>query len=159
MIEIVEGDASHIAAMMPIMTDAFDPVFGEAWTSAQCLSALAQPGCQMLLAKKNDDLCGFALSRWVLDTEELLMIGVPQHHRRQRIGTQLLRRIVQTARSQKRNTLFLEVRDGNSAYLFYEDMGFRPVGRRKLYYKGLDGRSSDAITMALSLTDLPTSEA
>ena len=51
MIEIVEGDASDIAAIIPIMQDAFDPRFGEAWTAAQCLSAMAIPGCRLLLGR------------------------------------------------------------------------------------------------------------
>lgn len=34
MIQVVEGDAQDIAAMMTIMEDAFDPRFGETWTAA-----------------------------------------------------------------------------------------------------------------------------
>ena len=151
MIEIVEGDASHIAAIMPVMDDAFDPSFGEAWTSAQCLSALAIPGCRLLLAKVENEVAGFALSRWVLDTEELLMIAVARRRQRENVGTQLLRRIVEYARQEKRTRLFLEVRDGNAAHDFYADFGFRPIGRRKQYYKGHEGHRPDAITMALDL--------
>jgi len=151
MIDIVEGDASHIAAIMPVMDDAFDPSFGEAWTSAQCLSALAIPGCRLLLAKVENEVAGFALSRWVLDTEELLMIAVARRRQRENVGTQLLRRIVEYARQEKRTRLFLEVRDGNAAHDFYADFGFRPIGRRKQYYKGHEGHRPDAITMALDL--------
>lgn len=151
MIEIVEGDASHIASIMPIMADAFDPVFGEAWTSAQCLSALAMPDCRMLLAKDGNEVAGFALSRWVLDTEELLMIGVPQKWQRQNIGTRLLHRIIDLARQERRTQLFLEVRDGNAAHDFYIDFGFKPIGRRKHYYKGSNGYRPDAITMTIDL--------
>lgn len=151
MIEIVEGDVSHIAAIMPVMEDAFDPSFGEAWTSAQCLSALAIPGCRLLLAKLDDEIAGFALSRWVLDTEELLMIAVTRRRQRDNIGTLLLRRIVECARREHRIKLFLEVRDGNAARDFYADFGFKPVGRRKQYYKGHEGHRPDAITMVLDL--------
>lgn len=151
MIEIVEGDASHIAAIMPVMEDAFDPAFGEAWTSAQCLSALAIPGCRLLLAKMEKEVAGFALSRWVLDTEELLMIAVARCRQRENVGTLLLRRIVEFARQEQRTRLFLEVRDGNAAHDFYADFGFRPIGRRKQYYKGHEGHRPDAITMALDL--------
>jgi [ribosomal protein S18]-alanine N-acetyltransferase len=151
MIEIVEGDASDIASIMPIMQDAFDPAFGEAWTSAQCLSALAIPGCRLLIARQGEEICGFAMSRWVLDTEELLMIGVASSKQRQKIGAQLLLSTIELAKKEGRSELFLEVRDGNQAHDFYRNIGFKPIGRRKNYYKGPDGFRPDAITMSLVL--------
>ena len=151
MIEVTEGDASDIAAIMPIMEDAFDPAFGEAWTSAQCLSALAMPDCRLLLAKDDSVICGFAMSRWVLDTEELLMIGVARCRQRQNVGTLLLAETISLARQEGRTQLFLEVRDGNHAHDFYTDIGFKPIGRRKNYYKGSDGNRPDAITMTFVL--------
>ncbi|MBL0925487.1 MAG: ribosomal protein S18-alanine N-acetyltransferase [Sphingomonadaceae bacterium] len=151
MIELVEGDASDIAAIMPVMEDAFDPAFGEAWTSAQCLSALAMPGCRLLLAKQDNQICGFSMSRWVLDTEELLMIGVARRRQRQNIGGQLLAKTIDHARREGRSQLFLEVREGNSAQEFYRQVGFLPIGRRKNYYKGPDGFRPDAITMSFAL--------
>lgn len=151
MIEIVEGDATDIAAIMPIMNDAFDPAFGEAWSAAQCLSALAMPDCGLLMAKKADEVCGFAMSRWVLDTEELLMIGVANKYQRQNIGSLLLQQIILLAREAGRTQLFLEVRDGNPAHHFYDKFGFEPIGRRKNYYKGTDGARPDAVTMSFVL--------
>jgi ribosomal-protein-alanine N-acetyltransferase len=151
MIEIVEGDASDIAKIIPIMQDAFDPRFGEAWTAAQCLSALAIPDCRLLLARTGDESAGFALSRWVLDSEELLMIGVASQSQRQNIGSLLLSEIVSKAREEKRSQIFLEVRDGNSAHDFYARFGFRAIGLRKHYYRGPDGIRPDAITMAFDL--------
>jgi [ribosomal protein S18]-alanine N-acetyltransferase len=151
MIDVVEGDAHDIPAIMPIMEDAFDPAFGEAWTYAQCLSALAIPGCRLLIAKQDDVISGFAMSRWVLDTEELLMIGVASGRQRQKVGTLLLDEVIKLASQEGRTQLFLEVRDGNNAHDFYTDIGFKPVGRRKNYYKGSDGNRPDAITMTFVL--------
>jgi ribosomal-protein-alanine N-acetyltransferase len=151
MIELLEGDASHIASIMPIMEDVFDPAFGEAWSSAQCLSALAIPGCRLLIAKRGQEVCGFSMSRWVLDTEELLMIGVARERQRQNIGGRLLAETIARARNEGRTQLFLEVREGNDAQDFYRQVGFQPIGRRKNYYKGSDGFRPDAITMSFSL--------
>ena len=153
MINVVEGDARDISAIMPIMEDAFDPAFGEAWTAAQCLSTLAMPGCRLLLAKGGELVCGFAMTRWVLDTEELLMIGVAQSMQRQDAGSELLREVVRLANEEGRSQLFLEVRDGNAAYDFYARFGFQPIGRRKQYYKGINGDRPDAITMTLNIPD------
>lgn len=151
MIQVVEGDAQDIAAMMTIMNDAFDPRFGEAWTAAQCLSTLALPDCQLLLAMNNESVCGFAMSRWVFDHQELLMIGVAQRLQGQNIGKRLLFETIHQARQGGRTKIFLEVREGNNAHDFYLKSGFTPIGRRKNYYKNADGISPDAITMLLEL--------
>jgi [ribosomal protein S18]-alanine N-acetyltransferase len=151
MIAIAEGSAVDIASIMPIMEDAFDPAFGEAWTASQCLSALAIPGSRLLIASADGQICGFTLSRWVMDHEELLMIGVARSAQRQAIGSMLLQEIVRLAKTEGRTQLFLEVRDGNPALNFYSSFGFQPIGRRKQYYKGLNGDRPDAITMTLNI--------
>ena len=151
MIQIVEGGAIDVASVMPIMSDAFDPRFGEAWTAAQCLSTLVLPDCQLLLAKDGDDICGFAITRWVFEHEELLMIGVAQNYQRQQIGHNLISQVINRGRIAGREKLFLEVRDGNPAYYFYVKLGFTPIGRRKNYYKSAEGISPDAITMGIDL--------
>jgi ribosomal-protein-alanine N-acetyltransferase len=151
MIRVVEGGAVDIAAMMAIMHDAFDPRFGEAWTAAQCLSSLVMPDCELLLAKDSDSFCGFAMSRWVLDHQELLMIGVARRFQGQDIGKLLLSETIHRARQAGRTKIFLEVRDGNNAHGFYLKSGFTSIGRRKNYYKNAEGISPDAITMLLEL--------
>jgi len=151
MIGVVEGGAGDIAAMMHIMHDAFDPRFGEAWTAAQCLSTLVLPDCQLLLAKDGGDICGFAMSRWVFDHQELLMIGVARRLQGQNIGKLLLSETIHQARKAGRTKIFLEVRDGNNAQGFYLKSGFTPIGRRQNYYRNADGIDPDAITMLLEL--------
>ncbi|MDO8313461.1 MAG: GNAT family N-acetyltransferase [Sideroxyarcus sp.] len=151
MIRVVEGDAKDIASIMPIMSDAFDSRFGEAWTAAQCLSTLVLPDCQLLLAKDGDILCGFAITRWVFEHEELLMIGVARKYQRQQIGQSLLKEVINRGQIAGREKLFLEVRDGNPAHYFYLNAGFAPIGRRKNYYKSAEGISPDAITMGIDL--------
>jgi [ribosomal protein S18]-alanine N-acetyltransferase len=151
MITIVEGDAADIALIMPVMEDAFDPAFGEAWTASQCLSALAMPGCRLLIAKMGDMVAGFAMSRWVLDIEELLMIGVVKAWQRNNVGSILIGSIIGNAKNENRLKLFLEVRDGNVAHDFYLASGFAPIGRRRQYYRGSNGVRPDAITMVMEL--------
>ena len=151
MITVGEGNAHDIAAIMPVMEDAFDPSFGERWTAAQCLSALAMPDCRLLIAKDDHVVVGFSISRWVLDIEELLLIGVAKSWQRRQIGSLLLNAVIRHARADSRSKLFLEVRDGNVAHDFYCASGFQKMGRRKQYYRGLDGVRPDAITMMMNL--------
>jgi ribosomal-protein-alanine N-acetyltransferase len=150
-ISIFQGDARDISRIMPIMDDAFDPAFGEAWTAAQCLSLLSLPSCQLVLAELDNQIVGFAMTRWVLDEEELLMIGVARFNQRSKIGSCLLQHVIDQARSQNRSKLFLEVRSGNAAQDFYKNKKFSIDGIRKQYYRGADGSSYDAITMTLLL--------
>ena len=151
MIDIAEGDARDVAAIMPVMDDAFDPLFGESWNASQCLAALSMPNCRLVFARNNSTIIGFAISRWVLDEEELLMIAVSRHHQRKGVASKLLGHITANARSSHRSTLFLEVRSGNAAQTFYENSGFTETGRRKDYYKGNDNNRHDSITMTLNM--------
>lgn len=152
MIRITAGDAHDVASIMHVMETAFSPAFGEAWSASQCLSALALPECRLLIARdEQGEVTGFAISRWVLETEELLMIGVDPRRQKSRIGTALVKEIVDRASDAGRERLFLEVREDNPAHRFYANHGFVPIGRRRQYYRGNDGQLSDAITMALDL--------
>lgn len=151
MIQVVQGGAKDVASIMPIMSDAFDSRFGEAWTAAQCLSTLVLPDCRLLLAKDGEVVCGFAITRWVFEQEELLMIGVTRNYQRKKVGQKLLTEIIITGQAAGREKLFLEVRDGNPAHSFYLKAGFTPIGRRKNYYKSVEGISPDAITMGIDL--------
>jgi [ribosomal protein S18]-alanine N-acetyltransferase len=146
-IEIIQGGAHDVAAIMPIMDGAFDPAHGEAWTSAQCISALSLPQNRLLLAMDGSELAGFALSRWVMDEEELLMIAIAPPKQGFGSGRILLNAVVRNAASENRAKLFLEVRDGNAAIQFYNAAGFAEIGRRKQYYQGATGICFDAISM------------
>ena len=151
MIEVLQGSGLDVAAIMPVMNDAFDPEFGEAWTAAQCLSTLALPGGRLLIARSDDVVVGFALSRGVIDEEELLLIGVLNVARRRGVGQQLIAKLSQACIQSERSVIFLEVRDGNKAHSFYSSMEFNPIGRRASYYKSTDGSRHDSITMARTL--------
>jgi [ribosomal protein S18]-alanine N-acetyltransferase len=151
MITIMEGDARDVARIMPTMESAFDPAYGESWTSAQCLSLLTLPASQLIIAQNDATIAGFAMSRWVLDEEELLMIGVHPDMQRQNIGSLLLEYIINKAKIQERTKLFLEVRSSNTALFFYRNKAFVSDGLRKHYYRGKDGASHDAITMTLNI--------
>jgi len=151
LIEIIEGDARDIAAIMPVMQSAFDPRYGEAWTAAQCLSLLAMPGSCLYLALVDQAVAGFALTRWVADEEELLLIAVAPQLRRQGIASRLVDHVIKSARTALRQIVFIEVRENNPAIAFYTEIGFEQVGRRTAYYTGAEGQRFDALTMKLQI--------
>lgn len=152
MTRITAGDAHDVTSIMHVMETAFSPAFGEAWSASQCLSALSLPECRLLIARDDlGEVTGFAISRWVLETEELLMIGVDPRRQRNNIGSALMEEIISRACAAGREKLFLEVREDNAAHQFYTARGFVAIGRRRQYYRGANGQLSDAITMALTL--------
>ncbi|MBK6706675.1 MAG: ribosomal protein S18-alanine N-acetyltransferase [Sphingomonadales bacterium] len=150
-VQVAERDAREIAAIMPIMESAFHPEYGEAWTAAQCLSLLATPGTSLITAEMGGVVTGFALTRWVFDEEELLMIGVAPEFQRMGIAGNLAARIIARAKASNRKRIFLEVRSNNPARHFYLQLGFADCGVRKAYYRGSNGNRFDATTMALDL--------
>jgi len=144
-------------AIMAVMDAAFDPAFGEAWSRRQVEDALALPGTHYLLIGADGNppartpAVGFALSRAVLDEEELLLLAVTPRYRTRGLGTKLLERFVAEARSRGARRLFLEMRDGNGAEGLYRRYGFASIGRRRHYYRRGSGGPRDAITFACML--------
>jgi [ribosomal protein S18]-alanine N-acetyltransferase len=153
MIQIIEGTAHDIEAVMAVMNNAFDPAFGEGWTQNQLLSSLTVAKARLVLAIAAHDIIGFALTRTVIDETELLMIGVHQQWQRQAIASQLLREIIRYEAAQGHCRIFLEVRLENHARQFYENVGFSEIGRRANYYRGPNHMLYDAVTMGYTLTE------
>ena len=141
-------------AVMQVMDKAFDPVFGEAWTRRQIADALARPNTFCLLGRAPDgdgDAHGFALSRQVVDEEELLLIAVVPAYRGKGVGTRMLEELRRAAIERGTARLFLEMRDGNPAQPFYENFGFSQIGRRPAYYRSAAYGPIDALTFAIDL--------
>ncbi|SOB80610.1 ribosomal-protein-alanine N-acetyltransferase [Sphingomonas guangdongensis] len=145
------GGTHDLPAVAALMADAFDPRFGEAWTSAQCMGMLALPGVALMLADQDGLLAGFALSRVVVDDGELLLLAVRPQVRGRGIGTALLRAVIADARERGAGRVHLEMRSGNSAAALYRAHGFTQVGARRDYYRGGQGERFDALTLSLTL--------
>ncbi len=141
--------------IMAVMTAAFDPAYGEAWNRRQVGDALTMPNTHYLLAgpdglapAPDDPAVGFLLSRGAAGEEELLLIAVHPEHRGNGIGTALIERFIDVARHRGTERLFLEMREGNPAERLYVALGFKPVGRRRQYYRSARNGPLDAITYA-----------
>ncbi len=149
-VTVAPGSADDLPQVMTVMNAAFEPRFGEAWTSAQCLALLALPGSQLLVAS-DTALVGFALARTIAQECELMMIGVMPRLQRGGIGGLLLNHVISNARLHKAEAIFLEVRRGNPAIDFYGAYDFKHVGTRTRYYRGVSGEQFDAETHCLNL--------
>ena len=148
-----ESDERDIDLLMQVMNNAFDPLFGEAWNTGQCLGILSLPDVWLSFADDGDRTVGFALSRLLMDEAELLLLAVEPHARGHGVGRALIERTVAIAAEKGAHRLLLEVRDGNQAFDLYTEAGFAEIGRRRDYYRGLDGTSRDALTLARPIGD------
>nr|WP_294815443.1 GNAT family N-acetyltransferase [uncultured Sphingomonas sp.] len=149
--ELREGGSQDLTEVIRIMQDAFDPRFGEAWTSAQCLGMLSLPGVWLVIASLDGSDAGFALARSTGDEAELLLLATRPAARRRGVAGALLRAIIAEAQNRGVLQLHLEVRAGNDAVRLYRREGFEKVGERRNYYRGKTGQAFDAHTYARKL--------
>jgi len=149
LVQLRPGGADDLDDVMKIMSAAFPPTFGEAWTRSQCAGILPMAGVALTIAEDHDGPIGFALARSVADEAELLLIAVDPSSQGCGVGHSLLDRFVIAARAAGAHRLHLEVRDGNPAVGLYHAAGFAPAGRRRNYYCGTDGKRHDALTLML----------
>ena len=152
-VRIENGSFEDIDDVMRVMDEAFGKRFGEAWTRSQLAGILPMGGVSLILAQSRDakETIGFSLFRTVADESELLLIAVLPNRHRQGVGGELLEDFLERARKDRIARVHLEVRDGNPAVDMYRNAGFSPVGRRRNYYHGADGKRFDAITLAHQL--------
>lgn len=144
-----------IDRLMAVMTTAFDPAYGEAWTRRQVEDALVIGNCHYRLIgttanapEPGEPAAGFFLSRTGFEEEELLLFAVAPGWRRLGIGQALLEDFARDAQSRGARRLLLEMRRGNPAESLYRRFGFTPIGERRNYYRTREGQSIDAITFA-----------
>ena len=148
-VRLRRGGVDDLDEVMRVMTAAFRPCFGEAWTRSQCAGILPMHGVSLMLAEQLGRIVGFSLVRAVADEAELLLLAVDPDEQRRGIGQALLDDFIAAALAGGAHRLHLEVRDGNPAVELYRSSGFSPAGRRRNYYHGPDGESHDAVTFLL----------
>lgn len=146
-----EGERNAIADAMTVMDAAFDPVFGEAWTSVQLAGVMMMPGTWLTVVRIDAAPLGFALVRSVLDECELLLLAVDPLWRGRGVGEALLRDSLMRARRRGITSMNLEVRSSNNAIKLYEKTGFEYVHRRPGYYRGNDGQLHDALSFRIDM--------
>lgn len=111
----------------------------EVQTNAAALCLVAENGASEVVAM---------LVAWIIADElHVATIATRADHRRQGIGSELLRRALADARQSGVKRAFLEVRAGNlAAQAIYRNFGFEPSGRRAAYYRD---NGEDAVLMTL----------
>ncbi len=151
-VSIARGDSTDLDGVMEVMSQAFDPAFGEGWSRSQCAGILPLSGVILTIARDDrQQTRGFSLQRTIAGESELLLLAVHRAAQRCGIGSRLLDHFIGSSNALGAKRLHLEVRDGNPATAMYHAYGFGAEGRRSNYYHGTDGRLFDAVTMVLDV--------
>ncbi len=99
----------------------------------------------------NGELCAYAIMTVGVGEAHLLNLCVKRGHQRRGFGRALLDQMMEVARQQNAEVIFLEVRPSNhAAYQLYQRIGFNEIGTRPDYYPARHGRE-DALVLALQL--------
>lgn len=146
-IRLAAARIADVSAVMRVMEAAFDPAYGEAWSTAQLLTLFALPSARVCLAWDGEVACGFSAARIAGPESELLLLAVDPASRGRGIGRMLIEDWQAWAKDEGADEYFLEMRADNDAIHLYEHAGFSECGRRPDYYRGADGMIRDAITM------------
>ena len=113
-------------------------IYGKAgWSAAQFKEefAKAPKDAYYLAAEMNGKLIAYAGIFYVADVADVHTITVAAEHRRKGIGRELLKRLIDWARTKKAEAIMLEVRVGNEEALpLYTQNGFTEISRRENYY-------------------------
>jgi tRNA threonylcarbamoyl adenosine modification protein YeaZ/ribosomal-protein-alanine acetyltransferase len=113
-------------------------IYGKAgWSAAQFKEefAKAPKDAYYLAAEIDGKLIAYAGIFYVADVADIHTITVAAEHRRKGIGRELLKRLIDWARTRKAEAIMLEVRVGNEEALpLYTQNGFMEILRRANYY-------------------------
>jgi ribosomal-protein-alanine N-acetyltransferase len=121
------------------------------WTSEQ-YHKLVRSGVVLVAEQTTEEagtrcFCGFICAQAAAGEWEIENVVVAAEFLRRGIANELVRELIQRARSALASAILLEVRESNlPARRLYEKHGFREVGHRRVYYKD---PMEDAILYAL----------
>jgi ribosomal-protein-alanine acetyltransferase len=113
------------------------------WSEEDYLQEIAANNEFFLAAKKSQEILGFILARPIIIEQlpavryeaEIYNIAVSREHRRGKIASRLIDRLIEKANKYRVEKLYLEVRESNlTARKFYADNLFKIVGKRKNFY-------------------------
>ena len=142
-------DASSIANMSRVLIE-----YGLRWrwTAERVAASIRNPNVNVLVARANDRIVGFAIMRYSDDDAHLDLLAVAPAYRRLGIACQLVEWLEKCAIVAGIFRIDLEVRASNEgAQRFYKRMGYRPLTDLPGYYQGVEA----ALRMGRDLSSRP----
>ena len=113
--------------------------FDDFWNSETLENELKSKNSYYIVAKKNNDIVGFAGIKVVLDEADIMNNITKKDMRNLGIGSALFKALIDYSKNNGINKLTLEVNENNlSAIHLYEKYGFEKIAERAKYYNGTD---------------------
>lgn len=118
--------------------------FSDPWTEETIRSALSLERMRVLVAEEGAGegrdgvrrLTGYVVALVVGDEGEIADLAVAPEARRRGLGRALIDRMLVELAELGVRSVYLEVRESNlAARTLYDSKGFRPIGRRRRYYR------------------------
>lgn len=98
------------------------------WLESDFLRCLRQRNCIGMVAELGEKVVGFMIYELHRSKLHVLNFAVHSGHRRQRIGSQMIQKLVSKLSNHRRTSITLDVRESNvAAQLFFRDASFRAV--------------------------------
>lgn len=147
-IEPVDASCAETMAALHAKT------FARGWSASELERMLTDSGVVSdgLFVGRKEALCGFIMSRRVLDEAEILSVVIDAALRGRGFSSALLKWHLDVLLHFGVRTVHLEVDEENEpALALYRRAGFTATGRRKGYYSQPDGSRNSALTMSLKL--------
>ena len=109
---------------MPEVLEIERQSFEFAWTEEDFLCCLRQRNCIGMVAERQERIVGFMIYELLKSQLHVLNFAVAPWSRRQGIGSQMVKRLVNKLSQQRREEIALEVRETNlTAQLFFKKQG------------------------------------
>ncbi len=121
----------------PLIAEAEELIFSDPWSYRDILTTITQSGAICYVARADDGaLLSYILGRSIAPEGEIYRIATLPSYRKRGIAYRLLDYALKTERGHGLESIFLEVREANTAARnLYRAYGFSELGIRKNYYK------------------------
>lgn len=137
---------------IPAVAELEADIYPQPWSPRVFFDELAMDSRSYVVATEDGHIVGYGGLLLVEDDAHITTVAVARKARGHMVGKRLMLSLVDRSLESGARHLTLEVRVSNeAAQRLYERFGFRPVGRRKNYY-----RDEDALVMWA--TDIDTDE-
>lgn len=161
-VHVMEAGMEDCAAIAEIHATGFARPWSDGDIAKMLAGRTTQAWIACLHGRGRENPVGFVLVRHAVDEAEVISIATAPKSRGRGVARALMGQVIRAMQGERIARLLLEVGESNQAAVsLYRSLGFRPIARRKSYYReepaetderqSTTARSGDALVMELDL--------